>query len=290
MKILDITEAKREKISILDKKTIAVLQKNCSEFLSNASEPMYRGFKRDLSGLSKIPIRTNRIPSDSDSVHTAAFNYIFEMYTGIPYIRNSTAFAAMSSSVARSYGEVGFIFPINGTKFYRADGINDVFSEFEDVPDFIDFAGQWMWGQSMSDKKEAAIVADFQKLDKWIYSKRGKVSKTEVNKTFGKYLKVWKLYLREFKHIMDAFYIYDGFHSEFNDADEEIAMFGASYYYALPIDNLNDKFKNFGYDNHYTLYMGKEIVDHTYDNIDQLIFNAIKNGTEIFAVLRKLSA
>ena len=288
MKVLDITEAPNKKIPVLTKNTIDTLQTSCSEFLNNATMPLFRGFKRDLNGLTKVPIRTNRIPSDSDSSHTAAFNYLFEVYTKIPYIRNSTAFAAMDDSVARSYGEAGFVFPINGTKFYRADGIRDVFSDFEDISPFDEFADEWFWTRNYSDRETEILTDKLRAIDNWIYQRRGKVSVAEVNKRFGKYLKIWKQYLKEFKHILDAFYIYDGFHPELNEANEEIGMFGVPYYYAFPSEKITDTISRYIDDLGFTLYVGDEIIARPTD-IDTLIFNAIKYGHEIYALPKKLT-
>lgn len=270
-----------EKIILLDKQIISTLHKQCGDFLGNAKTPLYRGFKREINGLEKIPIRTNRAPADSTGVDTAAFNYMFEINTGVKYIRNITAFATSRYYIAESYGIPRMIFPINGTKFYRAKGIDDVYSEFEaNIDDFDDVMYKYAMKMTKNDDDEDDLMNKLQDMEAQLYVGSGRVSKAEIHKIFGKHIGVWNLFMKQFKPIINKFYMYDGFHPELSKAREEIGMFGKPFYYVIDLSKIIDL------NSDYQLYIGKNRVDIYGDGLEEVIFRAIKKNEEIYALKR----
>lgn len=285
-----ITEAKKKKkkkkkIPIISQELIKVLHKQCGEYLGNATAPLYRGFGRELPGLAKVPIRKNRVPKDSESIDTAAFNYVFEMYTGVKHIRNITTFAAMNYMVAQSYGRLGMIFPLNGTQYVRSTKIKDLYSEFDEKDaELEDVANEFIYKNKLNNFQEEKLLQVVWDAQDYMETSRGIISKAEIHKAFGKALPLWTKFVRYFEKLVKSFYLYDGFHPELNKAKEEIAMFGKPFYYALDVEKIEDEIVEFVVDEDYRVYVGGEELSRTPKDMYALIFNAIKNGEEIYAV------
>jgi len=282
-----IKEAKGKKIVLLNKKIINQIHSECGDFLSNAKSPLFRGFKREIKGLQKVPIRTNRVPADSSSIDTAAFNYLFELNTGVPYIRNITAFATTEAHVADQYGRIHMIFPLNGTKYYRATGIVDVYGEFEsNIGDFEDTASDYIRAIVKSDDEEDRLIAELEDIQDNVYATKGRVNKAGLHKIFGKHIKLWKMFIKQFQPIINKFYMYDGFHPELNKANEEIGMFGVPFYYVFNIENIIDMASDLDY----KIYINDKRIDTNggdMDDMELFVLHAIKNNHEIYAIKRE---
>jgi hypothetical protein len=287
-----ISEAnKQKKIEIISASTISTLHKQCGEFLNNATRPLYRGFKRDITGLAKVPIRTNRQPADSSHIDTTAFNYLFELNTGVPNIRNRTAFASVVAETAMAYGTSGMIFPLNGTKFYRATGIDDVYGEFEaSIDDFDSIIYDYAAKIGKSDEEENTIYDELSDISEVFWHRTDKLNVAKIKKAFGKHLPVWHKFVKQFQPIINKFYMYDGFHPELNKASEEIAMFGKPYYFALDIESIIDMMYYAQEDDKSVLYIGDKPFTRVeitgYMIASDIIFRAIKNKQKIYSVSR----
>jgi hypothetical protein len=106
------------------------IKHNCSEFLNESNEfPLYRGIKKPLN--SKIQTQTYRIPKDLTKVSTVMFNAYIEHTFNIKNIRNENSmFGTGDAKHAYGYGEVHFIFPVNGYEFIWAPDVRDLYDDW----------------------------------------------------------------------------------------------------------------------------------------------------------------
>lgn len=107
---------------------IHTLRTQCSEFLSNPT-PLYRGTDVRTDRVFILqPIRADRKSLSGRNACTAFFNQMFEEEHGIKNIRNQCAFVSNLKSVARAYGDVWFVFPMNGSTIAYDPEHSDSFS------------------------------------------------------------------------------------------------------------------------------------------------------------------
>lgn len=263
---------------LLSMKQINAIHGECAIFLQNASTPLFRGVNRNSQrpGLSKVPIRTNRIPADLKGYSTAAFNYIFEMKTGIPYIRNSTAFATNRIEVARAYGSPVLVFPINGTKYIRSNEINDIFTKLND--DHFEYLEDVYFRKLKTEDEQQDFRRSVSKFHQLMDTNAGQYTKSEIDKIFGKYLPLWQIYIKSITSLIDTYTVYDEYTPELDNATEEIAMFGMPYYYTLALGLFSMRFNNPAT----TIYIDGVEFDGV-NRVEYVVFDAVKNKHEIHA-------
>lgn len=106
---------------------LAQIKADCSEFLSNPTF-LVRGVTLKPGGFqefAKMPIRQNRQSLSKRYMGTAIFNDAFHETFGEPDVRNRSLFVTNDVQVARKYGEVFFVLPVNGSKVAYSPGVAD---------------------------------------------------------------------------------------------------------------------------------------------------------------------
>lgn len=114
------------------------IKQDCQFFLKESGQlPMMRGVapKRNETGnfktFSKHAVRTDRKPrsSSGDSFFNWSFDTFFKDKFGINRIRSSSMFVTGSESVARYYGDLTFVFPINKFEYIWSPNVNDSYED-----------------------------------------------------------------------------------------------------------------------------------------------------------------
>lgn len=107
------------------------LKNDCSDFISDAEKPLWRGIKNSPTFGIIEPVE-NRKPKDSgsDLFFNNCFNLGIEQITKISTIRSKALFCSSGFSQTLIYGKSHFIFPSNDCKYIFS---NFVYDSYEDV-------------------------------------------------------------------------------------------------------------------------------------------------------------
>lgn len=259
-----ITESSVVVQTIITQEMIDALHNNCSQYLNSGNDrPLFRGTRdyRDQQFV-KMPIRTDRRPKDSSSMATSAFNYMFERATGIPQIRNITTYITPKLSTAMDYGDPFLVFPMNGTKYLKGHGINDLYSDLFDTGKIKrprEIAQEWAMAQKTDkDPLDLAQDAEYKFEEFHSRSDQGRLSADEMDQFFGPELVgAWHAYVAQFEPVMDNYRVYDGYDTDLNVGNEEIMLFGAPALYGIAILKIVDQLEEVEWAR-YTIYIGDE--------------------------------
>lgn len=102
---------------------LTVLVRECSDAIQN-NVVLFRGMESSQR-FGKWPIRTDRISLSRNYVGTVIFNEAFRVTHGITDVRNKSLFSSTSYADAKTYGEVFYVFPVNGSQLIFAPGVDD---------------------------------------------------------------------------------------------------------------------------------------------------------------------
>lgn len=126
MKLIEITESP----PLLG--LISYIQENCSEFLSQSSDPLWRGMTITSSNVL-YKQHAARTPVDTPNVIHAAINDFFTLKFGIPFRNGVFATGDVyeaDSYLRRSEGrqrELAMVFPVNGFSFCWSPVVSDFY-------------------------------------------------------------------------------------------------------------------------------------------------------------------
>ncbi len=106
------------------------IKTNCSDFLK-VNKPLFRGCNNKT--FSIVPAVKDREPKDSvnDFFFNNIYNIGIELLTNVPLIRTKSLFCANKYLLAKTFGELSYVFPYNGSKYIFSNKIRDSFEDEE---------------------------------------------------------------------------------------------------------------------------------------------------------------
>lgn len=120
MKLQQLIEM-QELDGVLDQ-GVALIKEQCSEYLSKPTM-LLRGTSKTVAG--PVRIRTDRVPLTTNVNASKMFDDAFQRQFGVGAVRTKAAFVTNDVDIAQQYGDISFVFPINGSSIAVKEGVRD---------------------------------------------------------------------------------------------------------------------------------------------------------------------
>lgn len=117
-----------------------LLGQECSQFVAAPVE-LYRGMTSSDS-ISKVAIRQDRRPLDTNALVSASFNYLFERKHSTPNIRSRAMFCTPRKTQAGTYGVLHWVIPTDECVMWVRAGVRDSLSTMDDIEPFVKMFGK----------------------------------------------------------------------------------------------------------------------------------------------------
>lgn len=195
---------------------------------------LYRGLISELHEPTKMPIRTDRIPRNTSISSSVLFNVGFASKFGEPDIRKRSAYCTTNIDVAHEYsygtdqvGGIVEVAPLKSSKLAYCAGVSDSITVCEQLEN--QFGGY--------DETTNHIIS---LLDESDYSQPSSVLFANACKEAGASQEHIDHFTAVIEQVLSKYTIIPA--GPVSASDVEVMLFGADYYYAVPVEGMGDDF------------------------------------------------